>query len=295
MQPFNLLSSLSRILGVLVLTAGVFLGATLVKEEQDIRDMADELKEHKVAICHKTSSDTNSWLQIEISENALSSHLEHGDIQGNCPSEGKEEKPAPTSTPGSGGGTGGVSLATVVNVNNQTVTPAAESEVEIKYVYVTTRFDFRISFQGIDEKKPDKIVRVIIRKGDDELHVYNKVVVTSENSGIYRGTIADISPGIYEVLIKSDGYLQRKFNVTISRGRNNLDWSKSKLLLGDFNSDNIFDAKDVSELLSNFIEDINPATDETEVFDIDMNGFVDMKDINLVLANFGVLRLEGDN
>ena len=96
-------------------------------------------------------------------------------------------------------------------------------------------------------------------------------------------------------MIKSDGYLQRKFNVTISRGRNNLDWSKSKLLLGDFNSDNIFDAKDVSELLSNFIEDINPATDETEVFDIDMNGFVDMKDINLVLANFGVLRLEGDN
>lgn len=306
MQPLKLLSSLSGILGVLVLTAGVFLGVALVKQEQDIRNKADEMKEHKVAVCHKTESQEKPWVQIEISENALNAHLEHGDIQGSCPSEDKdddedkdkdEEKPtqAPTSTPGSGAGTGGVSLATVVNVNNQTITPASEPEVEIQYIYVTTRFDFKVSFQGIAEKKPDKMLRILFRLKDEELHVYNKVVVTSDNKGIYRGTITDVRPGNYEVLIKGDGYLQKKFEVTINRGRNSFDWSKTPLLLGDFNSDNVFEAKDVAEIMSYYTEEINPVSDETKVFDIDLSGFIDMKDVNLVLDNFKVLRLEGDN
>lgn len=267
---------------------------TLVKQEQDIRKKAEELKEHKVTVCHKTGSDNNPWVQIEISENALSAHLEHGDIQGNCPS-GKDQEGGPTATPQTPA-VGGITLATTVNVNNQTITPGLEPEVETRYVYITTRFDFKIKFQGIGEKKPDKTVRVIFRRGDEELHVYNKVVVTSDTKGIYRGTITDVKPGKFEVLIKGESYLQKKFeNINIGRGLNKFDLSKDELLAGDFNQDNILEAKDVSELMSFHQEAVNPVTDETKLFDLDMNGFLGMEDINLVLLNFNVLKLEGDN
>lgn len=292
------LTSLISIAAVMILMGGVFFGVTLVQTEQDIRNKADELKEHKVNVCHKTGSDSNPWVQIEVSENALEAHLTHGDIQGNCPSQKKnddkdkeKEKDEAKDTPS----TGGVTLASNVTVVNQTFTPAAVTP-ETKYVYITTKFDFWIKFQGIDERRPDKIVRVIFRKGEEELHVYNKVVVTSDSKGIYRGTITDVRPGVYEVLVKGDGFLQKKFvNINLARGANRYDWSKDPLLAGDFNSDNILDARDVSEFLSFYTDEINPVNGDNKVFDLDMNNFLNSTDLDLVLGNYNQLKLEGDN
>lgn len=296
MAKVTLSNSLTAFVGIAILILSVFAGVYLVKQEQDIANRAAELKEHKVAICHKTGSDSNPWVQIEISENATNAHLEHGDIQGNCPGGGGNgNRPTPTVSPNSTG-TGGVSLASYVNVNNQTISPAPEVEIVKEYVYVTTRFDFKIKFQGIGDKKPDKVVRVIFRKGEEEIHVFNKVLVTSDKKGIYRGTITDIRPGLWEVLIKGEGYLQKKFvDINLIRGRNSYDWSKEELLAGDFDSDNDIDFKDVAEFLSYFIQDLNPVNDENKVFDVDIDGFLKPDDINFVFTNFNELKIGGDN
>lgn len=291
-------NAFSALIGVVILILSVFAGVYLVKQEQNIANRAEELREHKVNVCHKTGSQSNPWVQIEISENAMNAHLEHGDIQGNCPGEGgKDDENKPTSNPTpTSVGIGGVSSTTVVNVNNQTITPAPEIEIVKEYVYVTTRFDFKIKFQGINEKKPDKIVRVIFRKGDEELHVYNKVVVTSDKKGIYRGTITDVRPGVWEVLIKGDGYLQKRFEkVNLVRGRNTYDWTEEELLAGDFDLDNDLDAKDIAEFMSFFNEDLNPVTDENKIFDLDMNGFLNLEEMTFVFTNLNTLRIVGDN
>src|SRR3989344_6812053 len=133
----GLTASFANLLGVLTLVVGVFGGVYLVKSEQDIRNRAQEVKEHKVVVCHKTGSDSNPWVQIEVSENSLNPHLEHGDIQGNCPSQKKDDEGKDDKKDDKGGGQGGVNLGTNVTVVNQVVAEAPEPLPEVRYVYIT--------------------------------------------------------------------------------------------------------------------------------------------------------------
>ena len=300
MKIFNFFSSVGSLVGVLVLTAGIVFGVTLVKQEQDIRNKAAEVKEHKVEVCHKTGSESNSWVQIEVSENALESHLSHGDIQGNCPSTGGQDdkdkgKNDDKGNSGQGGNSASpVSLANNVTVNNQTVA-ASEVRVETKYVYVTSQFDFYITFQGIDTKRDNKIIRIIFRKGVEELHVYNKVEVTADAKGVYRGVIKDVRPGTYDVLVKGNGFLQRKFEeITLKNGKNTFDWRESELLAGDFNADNQLDAKDVAQFLSFYNQELTPVSEETGDFDINLDKQIDLDDLSNVLENYKNLIVYGE-
>jgi hypothetical protein len=284
-------SSFTGIITLSLLVSGIFFGVILVREEQDIRNQAKELKEHKVVVCHKAGAD--KWVQIEISERALQAHLDHGDIRGNCPEDKK------SGSVGVGGQQGStlvpVSLATNVTVNNSTYLPV-DPTPQIRYVYVTTRFDFKIKLQGVESKKPDKSARVIMRRGEDELHVFNNVNMTSDARGIYRGTLADVRPGVFEVLIKPDGYLQRGMsNVNIKQGINSFDWSNGELLAGDFDGNNVLNAKDIAEFLSFYTDLINPAGEETKVFDVNMDMVIDSHDLDIVLSNYSSLIVEGDN
>lgn len=57
----------------------------------------------KVDVCHQTESEKNPWEAINISENAVATHLEHGDFLINdenpCPPKEEEPKDEPEATP----------------------------------------------------------------------------------------------------------------------------------------------------------------------------------------------------
>ncbi len=285
---------------------GVLFGVLLIKQNQDIRNRANEEKENKATVCHKTGSDSHPWEQIEVSENALKAHVDHGDIIGNCPEESKGDDGDNSNGDKDDGddskNAGNQISQTNVVVNNSVVNNTSTTTTEItnvpaKPVYSgPTRLDFRIKFQGINSKKPDKYVRVILRKGSEEMHVYNQVMVTSDNSGVYRGALVDVKTGKYDVLIKGDAHLQRVFaNINIVRGQNYRNWVDSQLLVGDFNGDNFLDIRDVASIMSFFTNVSQTVNEENKLFDLDMSGLIDQSDIDLVLTNYTGLKVEGEN
>jgi hypothetical protein len=60
---------------------------------------ATETQEHKVALCHATSSHVHPFIYIVVDEAAVPAHLKHGDYYANSPADCQ----SPTATPGAPG------------------------------------------------------------------------------------------------------------------------------------------------------------------------------------------------
>lgn len=275
---------------VLVLLLSIVAGVLLVAQSQDIRNKAKEMLEQKVSVCHKTGSDTNPWQQIEVSENALKAHLDHGDILGSCPS------PEPTSS-NEGGGTGGSTNINVnVNVGSQgniaqgpTLTPTL-----VPYTG-PTKLVFKIKFEGIEKKAPDKKVKVILRQGGRQMYLFENVNTIADPKGVYRGEVQNIASGVYEVLIKGDVYLQKKFtNVRIVKGINNWNWISTPLIVGGFDSNNTLDSYDIALILSEYVSGVVIGP-ENEKFDVNSDSELNLIDINIVLENLTEFVVLGDD
>jgi len=288
--------NLPSVLGVILLIIGVFAGVVLVQSEQDVRNKASELREHKVVICHKTGSDTNSWNQIEISENAVDSHLAHGDIRGNCPSgEGNSNKDkSDESGNKNGNNNSGGSIGGNVTINNETNNTITETKIETKYVYVNSRVDIWNKLDSLEKKVGNKKFRVIFKSGD-ELHVFNNVIASADVKGIFKSSIGDTRVGAFDILVKPEGYLQKKFpDQNLLRGINRLHFEDTTLIPGDFDGNNKLDSKDIAELLSFISDNPYPEVDDKKVFDIDSDGDVDSNDLELVLKYYNGLTINGD-
>jgi len=156
-------------------------------------------------------------------------------------------------------------------------------------------FSFKIKFQGISGYAPSKNVRVILKQGGVEKYRFESVSVAADNNGVYSGTVSNISPGTYDILIKGWAHLQKKLsNITLSPETNIKDFSSTPLKAGDFDNDNVLNINDISSLLSKYTSLSVPVNSQNQNFDIDANNVININDVSLVLANYNTLEVRGD-
>lgn len=144
---------------------------------------------------------------------------------------------------------------------------------------------FSIKFQGIHTQRPDRRVKVSLEQDGTLVETFENVNVAANNQGVYLGTISDVSPDTYDVLVKGPVHLQKKFeNINLTAGTNTQDWSTIVLQTGDAIGNNKIDIYDYNKLVGDFgprmPEEGSPA-------DFDLDGDVDIFDYNFLVGNFG--------
>lgn len=157
----------------------------------------------------------------------------------------------------------------------------------------TSVLAFKIKFQGVSVLRGGKQVRVTLKNGQ----TFTNVSVTSDNLGIYSGTISGIAPGTYEVLVKEPTHLQKNFgSVTFTAGQTiTKDWSSFSLLAGDFNNDNRISIEDLGLVLSAYTQLSVPIPPGNPIYDVNFDNVISIEDIALPLANYTNLSVPGDN
>jgi outer membrane biosynthesis protein TonB len=154
---------------------------------------------------------------------------------------------------------------------------------------------FNVGFQGVTKLGQSKNVRVSFRQAGNVIYLFDNITVESNESGVYTGALEGIVPGTYDILVKGEGHLARKFSdISIVRGVNTWNWSATKLRAGDFNNDNKLDVTDVALLLAPYISLSVQLSGGQVVFDIDGNGVLEARDIVVVLTNYNQLEVVGD-
>jgi hypothetical protein len=139
--------------------------------------------------------------------------------------------------------------------------------------------NFKIKFQGISSQKPNKVVRAVFSQNNQEKYRLASLGVSSDQTGVYSGTITDIEPGTYDVYLKGWAHLQKKFeNVTLNAGENSQDWSAESLRAGDVNNDNYVSGADFGILQSAYFEP-GPA-------DLNLDGVVNGADFAIMQPNY---------
>jgi len=148
----------------------------------------------------------------------------------------------------------------------------------------TADLTFKIKFQGIDQQRPEKNVKVILKQQDQEKYRFNSVTVNADANGIYSSTISNITPDTYDIFIKGPVHLQKKFaSVTLNSGTNSKDWSGTTLKAGDAVDNNKIDIYDYNKVVEHFGPRI-PQGGSPADFDFDND--VDIFDYNLLVSNF---------
>lgn len=289
------------LLGIAILVLGILAGLLLVRQSQEFRERAQWLETYKYILCHKTGSPDSPWKEIQVAQEELQEHLDHGDVLGECPLDVltpptivpvKTPTPRPTRKPRP--------TPTLPQPEPSSPTPTLKEEEEPEEVVEIVpegpaSVDFALSFQALNAKGPTKKVRIeFVPTGGGE-RMSQEVAVESNSKGVYSATIKNVVSGNYEVLLNSNFYLQRKYSdVVISIGANIFGWTDKELQVGDFNSDSKITLGDVALMLGEYTQAEKSVTAENERFDVNYDGVFDLGDIEVVLGNLSHLEVAGE-
>ena len=180
--------------------------------------------------------------------------------------------------------------STPTPTNTPTSTPTNTSNATLS---------FKIRFQGIGaDHHPDKTVRVTLKRGSSIVGIHEDVRVTADTDGVYNGSVPDLDPGDYTILIKGTAHLQRNFGeVNLITGQTtDEDWTDDGqvLLAGDFDDNNVLNIVDISLILSQYTALSVPVDATNRIYDVDGNEAINISDIAIVLANYTALEVPGD-
>ena len=284
------------LLGILILILGLFAGLILIKRSQEFRERAQEDDESTYTVCHKTNFVDKPWEEIEVvGAEALQYHLSIGDKLGPCdfsltptlwPSNFQTNL-TPTEIPE-------LLSPTPIPSPTPTLTKIQKLE-ELLFLRVPGKVNFKISFQSVDTERPDQIVKITLVTSNGKEVLFNNVLVKSGSEGKFLGTLDNVKPGVYDVLIKGSSHLQRKFeNETIYADGEMKNWSQEPLLAGDFNSDNLLNLSDIANLLGFYIEEENIIDKDSILYDVNFDGVVSLADLEAVLTNYNALEVYGE-
>lgn len=164
----------------------------------------------------------------------------------------------------------------------------------------TASLTFKLKFQGINQQRASKTVKVVLKQQGQEKYRFDALTVNSEANGVYSGTITNVIPGTYDIFVKGWAHLQKKFgNVNLASGTNTQDWTGTTLKAGDFNNEgetgyNILNIDDIAKILSVYTALSVPVTSSNQIYDINLDNKISIEDIALVLANYTALNVQGD-
>jgi len=151
-----------------------------------------------------------------------------------------------------------------------------------------TSLRLEVMLQGINSQKPDKEFTVKIKQESRE--VVKTTSFSSDDKGIYSNEISladeNLQNGIFDILIKTAYFLQKKFGgITLGEGENTVTRLADEDLLraGDINNSGVVDREDVNLLKSAY----SPFNFTTNPADLNLNNLVNSLDYSLLISNYG--------
>jgi hypothetical protein len=175
--------------------------------------------------------------------------------------------------------------------------PAGTNSTTANYIVLNlASMNLKVKFQGINTTAAGKTVTVTLKNAGTTTSVYTQQInLTSDIAGVYSGIASNINPATYDVYIKEQVHLQKKFvNIVLASNANSEDWTATPMLAGDFNNDNVINIVDIGQILSAYTALSTPVTSSNLTFDVNSDSVIDITDIALALSNYTALNVPGD-
>lgn len=158
---------------------------------------------------------------------------------------------------------------------------------------ITSRIPVRIliNLQGRAWKANNLARKVTVKAYAGVNELLNSLFDSSASGELNDETNLRLPPGSATLLIKADGYLNRRFTGSIASGNEVVTLAFNNeadaLKTGDLNGSGKVEAFDYSMLLANFKKDVAGAPAAVTSSDLDGSGQVNSLDFSLMLSNWG--------